>query len=191
MHRFADETFSEVHEPTQTVEYRHRFIQTNEFRCKVQVWDCVSSVSKTLMSSIYKGANAVVLLVDVTNRSSLESVPDWLKEIREYAPAATPVYLVATKIDCDDWKFTSDELAEMAVKHELKHWELSSKTGINVDGLFYKIVADVKDDTLMAMEEREQSMASSQRTTSERLSHYSATTNNEPQEEEGYCCLIL
>jgi GTPase SAR1 family protein len=142
--RFADETFSEEHKPTHLVEYRHRFIDTLNARCKVQIWDCLSSTSPRLMSSIYKGAHGVVLLYDVTNPDTLESAPDWYKEIQSYSSPKVVAYFVGTKTDLDR-KVSIEQGQAMAAQLGIKYYEVSSQNGGNVDSLFCKLVNDVKE----------------------------------------------
>lgn len=154
--RFADEAFMATHNPTQSVEYRHRYIDTDRNRCKVQLWDCVSSASRAVMMSIYKGSNVVILLFDVTNISTLESIPDWLNEVKEYAPSTTVVYLVGTKIDLPSRKVSESEGLDVATRHGLKYFEVSSKTGLHVDALFNMIVTDLEDSTLTRRDTNEE-----------------------------------
>jgi GTPase SAR1 family protein len=106
------------------------------------------------MTSIYKGANAVILLVDLTNAESFGSISDWLSEIRSYAPKA-PVYLVGTKSDSPAVSFLEEECHLMAESHGLTYSQVSSKTGENVDALFIKIVGDLKERTMEARDEKE------------------------------------
>jgi len=55
--RFSDDLFSETYRATNSVEFRHRYITTSTARCKLQVWDCVSSTSSHIMTSVYKGTH--------------------------------------------------------------------------------------------------------------------------------------
>ena len=154
--RFADEAFEHSHTPTQSVEYRHRYIDTEENCCKVQLWDCVSSASRAVMMSIYKGSNAIILLFDVTNISALESISDWIRETKEFAPSTSVIYLVGTKIDLPNRKISKDECLEVASKHGLRYFEISSKTGEGVDFMFIEIVRDLEGATVSARDANEE-----------------------------------
>lgn len=149
--RFADETFSEEHKPTLLVEYRHRFVDTLKSRCKVQIWDCLSSGQANIMTSIYRGAHGVVLLYDVMDPESLVAAPDWLKEIMTYSTKQVVVYLVGTKTDIPHRRVSIVQGQGMAKQMGVKYFEVSSKTGENVDSLFCKIVNDLKDVNALSM----------------------------------------
>jgi len=98
------------------------------------------------MTSVYKGSNAAVLLYDVCNSDSVGAVGDWIKEIREYTSGDVLIYLVGTKIDEASKRVSTFKQGEdIARSLNVNYWELSSKTGQDVDTLFYKIVANYTD----------------------------------------------
>lgn len=153
--RFADETFAEDHRMTQSVEYRHRYIEKNRFRCKAQVWDCISSASPAVMNCIYKGTNAVVLCFDLTNRESLDAVPDWVDEIHGYAGDSIHISLVGTKIDSPDRCISFSEGEEIANSLNLRYFETSAKTGEGVEQVFVNIVSELQPSAMSALFDRD------------------------------------
>jgi GTPase SAR1 family protein len=158
-----------VYETTQSVEYRHRLIETEQYRSKVQLWDCVSSVSKAVTQSIYRGANAIILLYDVTNPSTIDSASDWINEILHYVNQEVLIYLVGSKIDLKERKISLEQGKQLAAKLKLEYWELSSKTGEHVDELFYRIVTDLQEMTVKAMENKEYNIAANEKVRREYL----------------------
>jgi GTPase SAR1 family protein len=91
------------------------------------------------------GANAVILTIDVSKDNALASVADWLGEIRKLSSADTEIYFVATKVDLvDERKFTSEEAKAISEANDASYIEVSSKSGKNVDSLFFKIVNDME-----------------------------------------------
>jgi GTPase SAR1 family protein len=193
LYRFADETFNQNHEATKSVEYRHRYIETNKNRCKVQVWDCVASASKAIMTSIYRGANAIILLIDVTNPSSLEAIPDWLREIREFSPPSAVIYLVGTKIDSEERVISSESCQEISKKFLLRYSEVSSKTGAGVDLLFASIVEELEDRTVDERDAKEERMSLSEleRKKSKREGHDPLIDGEEDGRPCCPCCSIM
>jgi small GTP-binding protein len=167
------------------VEYRHRYIETTKNRCKVQVWDCVASASKAIMTSIYRGSSAIILLVDVTNSSSLEAIPDWLSEIREFAPPTAVIYLVGTKVDSTDRVISPEDCQKIAKKYQLKYSEVSAKTGANVDQLFASIVEELEDRIVDERDAKEERMSQSEH---ERKKNKEYQDQLDGENEEGGCC---
>ena len=187
--RFADETFNPSHEPTKSVEYRHRYIETSKYRCKVQVWDCVSSASKAIMTSIYKGSNAIILLIDVTNSSSLEAIPDWLQEIKEFSPPSSVIYLVGTKIDkIEERKISYESCQAIARRFSLSYREVSSKTGENVDNLFATIVEELEDKTIDERDAKEERISQSEMERKKSKKELINSYEDNEESEGSSCC---
>ena len=67
-----------------------------------------------------------------------------MDEIKKYSAEDVVVYLVGTKADVRDRAVTIQEGQAAAAKLGVKYYEVSSKTGENVDALFCKIVNDLK-----------------------------------------------
>ena len=81
-----------------------------------------------------------MLVVDLTNKTSIDSADYWLKEIKEHG-GNCPVYIVGNKTD--NKKYNPD-FNKAARERDGVYIELSCKTGEGVDTLVNKIVADFK-----------------------------------------------
>lgn len=77
-----------------------------------------------------------MLVYDCCDRSTFNSVENWLKQISLHAPAKSEVVLVANKIDMDNREVTTEEGKEIAEVHGIKYFETSAKTAKNVDEVF-------------------------------------------------------
>jgi GTPase SAR1 family protein len=98
------------------------------------------------MNSIYKGAHAVLLTIDVNNEDSAATIHQWVEEIKKNSPANIQIFLVGTKADISSElrKLSFETLEDMAKEMGFVYMEISSKTGLNVDALFCKVVSDVQ-----------------------------------------------
>lgn len=148
-----------------------------------------------MMSSIYKGAHGIILLYDVTNRDSLEASPDWLAEIKSYASPSVVVYLVGTKTDLPGRKVPISDGKAMAEKLGIKYFEVSSKTGENVDSLFCKVVNDLKDvNALSTATSTNMSAASTpqpSRQDANLISAAEGTSGAGEEKQKKTCCTIM
>lgn len=54
---------------------------------------------KTVRKNFISGAHAGIFVYDISNRSSLEEIPDWLIEFKSVVRTNVPLVLVANKID--------------------------------------------------------------------------------------------
>ena len=68
---------------------------------KLAIWDTAGSERfRSLTPNFYRGAHGVILVYDVTNRTSFDKLDNWLKEVEAYSTKTDVVkMLVANKID--------------------------------------------------------------------------------------------
>jgi small GTP-binding protein len=107
-------------------------------KVKLQIWDFGGEERfRFLLSQYCKGANGAFFLYDITNRITLDHLPDWTQIIREHA-GDIPIVLIGSKVDLEDYRaVTREEGILAAKKYNLAEFiELSSKTGQNVEKAF-------------------------------------------------------
>jgi len=107
-------------------------------KVKLQIWDFGGEERfRFLLHQYCKGANAAFFLYDITNRLSLDHLPDWTQIIREHA-GDIPIMLIGSKLDLEEYRAVPREEGILAAKkYNLSSFvELSSKTGKNVEEAF-------------------------------------------------------
>ncbi len=127
------------------VDFYSKTTNFNKKKVKLQIWDFGGEERfRFLLHQYCKGANAAFFLYDITNRLSLDHLPDWTQIIREHA-GDIPIMLIGSKVDLKEFRaVTREEGILAAKKYNLSSFiELSSKTGENVERSF-----DVITETL-------------------------------------------
>ena len=78
-----------------------RLLTIDQKRCKLQVWDTIGQerFQTVRVRYPYKGANAVVVVFDVTNKKSFENVNNWICEVEKHCAENTPCIIVGNKTD--------------------------------------------------------------------------------------------
>ncbi|GAB1225546.1 hypothetical protein ENUP19_0255G0012 [Entamoeba nuttalli] len=90
--------------------------------------------------SYYEGCNAVIVVFDISDRTTYESVKGWLKDVGYYAPKDIIKYLVGNKTDLAANRIVSSQEAQDLAKREgFEFIETSTKSNNNVDVLFQQI----------------------------------------------------
>ena len=77
-----------------------------------------------------------MMVYDVTNKESFESVEMWMREVNVHAGGEVTKLLVGTKTDKDGRQVTQEQGKELAERLNVKFVETSSLTGDNVDQAF-------------------------------------------------------
>ena len=112
--------------------------------CKLQIWDLAGQPHFSFVRPpFYKGASAVILVYDVTNRRSLDELKDWKDDFIKYLPPETIMYVLANKSDLKDERVVTIEEGKRVAENlgAIEFWETSAKTGENVQTVFNNIAA--------------------------------------------------
>lgn len=99
--RFADDQFNENYMTTIGVDFRFKTVKSGTKNVKLQIWDTAGQERfRTITNTYYKSAHAVILVYDITNLESFESIRNfWLDEVENYADPGTQLVLVGNKSD--------------------------------------------------------------------------------------------
>ena len=123
---------------------------------KVQIWDTSGhEKNRNLFRSYYHDNDGVILVYDITNRSTFVKLSKWIKEIDNNMEGCQ-VVLVGNKLDRIKQTFSSktkhepairqvsfDEGLKLAHKHGFSFFEASAKTHINLSEAFSTLVSSM------------------------------------------------
>jgi len=142
---------------TQDNEFSHKFLSTIGVECKsktmqlgkdklrVQLWDTAGQERfRTITKNYYRGANAVVIVYDVTDKQSFEMVSSWVNEINSQVEEGSITALVANKVDMNNLRVVSEgEGKQLAQSYGFPYFEASAKSGEGVEEVFDFLVSKV------------------------------------------------
>lgn len=123
------------------VDFHVKRVETKGKKIKMQVWDVAGEQRFSfLIPSYCLGANAVLIVYDITNSKTVENLVDWVDIIREKA-GNIPIVLIGNKIDLEESREIPKETGMKITKeYNLSGFsEISSKTGENVAKIFEDI----------------------------------------------------
>jgi len=115
------------------------------------IWDTAGQERfRTMTSSYYRGAHAIMLVFDVTNRETFEHLPKWLEECNTFIDfSSRPVkkMIVGNKIDRASAIVVSNgEAKQLAQSCGAKYVETSAKTRAGVAEAFESLVGEALAD---------------------------------------------
>ncbi|XP_052262531.1 ras-related protein Rab-37-like isoform X2 [Dreissena polymorpha] len=145
--RFKDGAFlSGSFISTVGIDFRNKVVEVDGTKVKLQIWDTAGQERfRSVTHAYYRDANALLLLYDVTNRSSFDNIRAWLTEINEYAQEDVVIMLLGNKADMAGERIIRAEDGEKLAKdHGVAFMETSAKTGMNVELAFMAIARDLK-----------------------------------------------
>jgi small GTP-binding protein len=109
-------------------------VQIDGKNVKLQIWDTAGQERfRTLTSSYYRGAHAIVFAYDVTRRETFDSLEDvWMREVELYGTVdAAARMVVGNKTDraAGEREVSAEEGAAFARRHGCLFAETSAKAG--------------------------------------------------------------
>mmetsp|Transcript_19301 Transcript_19301/g.32881 ORF Transcript_19301/g.32881 Transcript_19301/m.32881 type:complete len:141 (+) Transcript_19301:75-497(+) len=104
MKRVMDNEFKQEHQVTIGVEFGSFGLKINNQVIKLQIWDTAGQERYDALTKMYfKGAEAAIVVYDVTDDQSFEKAQKWLRELEETKDSESTeivTFLVGNKIDC-------------------------------------------------------------------------------------------
>jgi len=145
--RYANDSFSPTFITTIGIDFKIKNIDIDGTKIKLQIWDTAGQERfRTITTSYFRGAQGILLVYDVTDRRSFESIRNWISQIQQHADVHVNKILVGNKCDMLDEKVVSTEEGEkLAKEFNMPFWECSAKNNINVEESFIAIGRGVKD----------------------------------------------
>ena len=137
-----DQEISETYKETVGAAF-HSYSNVYEGRnITIQLWDTAGQERyKSLGQMYYRSTIAVILVYDVSNTASFESLPSWLQSFKDVTGPRSLAFVVANKTDLepeDPAIYTRGQ--EWAKENGFLFFKTSAKTGANVKMMFQTVL---------------------------------------------------
>lgn len=141
--QFIAGRFQPVYDQTNYIEFDDKTLKLLEHKkIKLQIRDTAGDKKlRRVTESFYSGADACLLVYDITKRSTFDNLPNWLKSIGhvEGVDSERVIMLVANKTDLSDQReVTTEEGKQFADENKLLFIETSAKNAFNVKNAFHE-----------------------------------------------------
>ncbi|KKL50400.1 hypothetical protein LCGC14_2305850, partial [marine sediment metagenome] len=142
--RFTDKAFMRTYIPTLGVVISEKNFIVKKQYINLILWDIAGQTKFEVMRRhFYQGTEAVVLIFDLTNRKSFESILNWYKDIKKNVipyQGELVGFILGNKEDLfDERKVKFEEAMKLVDKFNLEYIETSALTGKNVEKSFLKL----------------------------------------------------
>ena len=131
--------------PTIGIDFKMKSVMIDGKRVKVQVWDTAGQERyRNITKTYYRNAHGVVLVYDITDRTSFNNIRSWIQQIQVHADVNVNKILVGNKCDLIGQRaVTIDEGEALAREYKMAFFETSAFNDINVDEAFMRISKEV------------------------------------------------
>ena len=139
--RYIEDYFSGTLMSSIGVDFKTKQIEINDRLIKMQIWDTAGHEKfRTITTSYYKSAHAIIVLYDITDSNSFEHIKNWMTDIDKFAKQGVLKLLIGNKIDLNENRKVTKEAGQaLANKYGINFFEVSAKDNINIDELFIDV----------------------------------------------------
>ena len=111
----------------------------------LQVWDTAGQeMYRSLVPVYLRGAEAALLVYDITDRESFCSLGHWKDILADVVPESTPLFVIGNKIDLEEDEAVEDSQAQQfAQRQNSKLYKVSAVTGQGLGLLFEDIARGI------------------------------------------------
>ena len=138
--KYVDDTFSENNDSTIGANYSEKIINKNGKDIQLDIWDTAGQEKfHSLGKHFYKDSYIVIMVYDITNQESLDSLKEiWYPNLRKYGEKYTVLAVVGNKCDLYESETIADEEQAKAFAKEINATFMltSAKTGAGIEKLF-------------------------------------------------------
>ena len=135
--KYVDGYFPTIYVATIGVEYKVKKINLNGININLQIWDTAGQERfRGITKNFLKGADGIIYTYDITNKSSFDSLKNWIMTAEETVEGFKKI-LIGNKIDLEDKrKVSKDAFNKFCQNKNMQGYEVSAKEGTNVSESF-------------------------------------------------------
>ena len=138
LNRFVNETFDENYQATIGLDFQSKNVTIHDQDVRLILYDTAGQEKfRSLIPMYIREAQIILLIYDISNRDSFDSLPKWLREVMDVKNSEAVFALIGNKIDLEnERKVTFEEGQKFADQNNFIFQEVSAKDGTNFQKLF-------------------------------------------------------
>lgn len=120
------------------INFKNKTVQIDNKTLQLQIWDTAGEERYWSITPAYcRKADGVILIYDITNSKTFESILFWKGKVIEYSPEGVELMLVGNKLDMKNERAISEDTGrEAASRIGSSFFEVSAMTGENIPEAF-------------------------------------------------------
>jgi Ras-related protein Rab-6A len=153
--QFRYGSFDQAYLPTLGIDFFTKNFFYEDKTIRLILWDTAGQERfRSLIPSYLKNANCIVIVYDITNKDSFNSLNRWLKDAKQNAPEETIFVICGNKIDLKEKRVvTNEEIDNYIQKNNLIYVECSALSGEGIKELFNLIAKNLGESNFVKSED--------------------------------------
>ena len=187
--KYLTDEFDPKSKATVGVEFGVKNFKIENNIVKVQIWDTAGQERyRSITNAYYKGAKGALLIYDITNKKSFESLEKWISDLKTNADDDMSIILLGNKTDLEDRRVVStEEGKDKAEFYQISFMETSALNGNNIQKAFNELIMDVYKKNHESFEKQAKVEINRDKKTIELDKGDNGNENNQESEKK-WCC---
>ena len=145
LRRYVENKFLKHHLSTIGIDFLSKTLKIKDKEIKLKIWDTAGQERyRQITSHIYKDADGIILVFDVTSEESFNQITDWMEQIKNnVSKEEINLILIGNKCDLADRMVEKERGEEMAQKLKIKYFETSALTGQGINEAFEELAKQI------------------------------------------------
>ena len=146
--KYTEDRFEENHLLTTGIDLRSKVVQLENGKTyKVDFYDTAGQERyRSISVNSIKSAEGIILMYDITKQKTYDDITEWMENVKQIKGTDFPMILIGNKSDLENQRIVSkEEGEELALKFNLKFFEISNKDGNNVNEAAVEIISQIVD----------------------------------------------
>ena len=134
---YTQKKFRELYVPTVGVQVSRKIVEIDNIICSLNTWDIAGQQKfSNVRRLFYEGADAVVIVFDITEKQSFVNASNWYKDYLSLNDREIGV-LLGNKVDLEEQRVILGDWGRiLSNKMGFQYFETSAKTGKNIESVF-------------------------------------------------------
>uniref|UniRef100_A0A8C8DCJ3 RAB34, member RAS oncogene family b n=1 Tax=Oryzias sinensis TaxID=183150 RepID=A0A8C8DCJ3_9TELE len=153
--RFCKGAFDKNYKATIGVDFEMERFEVLGVPFSLQLWDTAGQERfKCIASTYYRGAQAIIVVFDLSSVTSLAHARQWLEDaMKENDPSSVLLFLAGTKKDLstpDQLNCIEQEAIRLSEEIKAEYWAVSAKSGDGVRDFFLRVASLTFEANILA-----------------------------------------
>ena len=152
--RFRYGSFDQSYMPTLGIDFFTKNLFYEDKTIRLILWDTAGQERfRSLIPSYLKNADCIIIVYDITNKDSFNSLTHWLNDAKNNTIEGTIFVICGNKIDLKEKRVvTNEEIDEYIKKENLLYVECSAQNGEGIKELFNLIAKNLGESNFAKSE---------------------------------------
>ncbi len=146
--RYYNKEFKESKNATIGVEFQAKEFKYNGKKYSIQIFDTAGQERfRSLTESYFHLGDGAFVVFDLTNKNSLISISEWVKDVKEKKPDIK-MLILGNKDDLKNKQISEEEINETLEEYNIsKYIRVSAKNGTNIEKAFEEMINLFENDS--------------------------------------------